>query len=985
MSSLVDELERYGATPEHLVDLSTPNPRALRFADLMQTTDREHAPVVVESNGHALVYVVDGRVELGQSELRQWVRRIAFRGDADWLGVLQPGRLDIYSAVLDGAREPRRVDDLPQAEFRLPALAHKLVVGDAPSVHARLRSLLFQSMKRAGEEFLLPPQDALSLVGRALFWRFLVDRGLLDRLEPDTLIGGPSSWAECFDRKHWALDTFAWLDSTFNGGFLEFETPAPQLPDQVFTSVAGGIAHKADASGQLSLPASWAEVDFAYVPVGLLSEVYEAYVHDANKKRATDKSLFYTPRHLAEYIVDEALDALEDVRRPRFLDPAAGAGVFLVVAFRALIAREWKRRGTRPSRKVIRRVLNEQIRGFDIDGNALRLAELALYLTAIELDPERRPQPLELLKFKGLRGTVLLEKPGGKMQGSLARVADEDKRQFHAVVGNPPWTALKLPKDARGKKVRDATRRAKEAWTEATRAIVTRRLGAERAKSFKFPDANPDLPFIYRAMEWTRPGGVIALITHARWLFAQSDPAEAARKDLLESVHFTGVLNGAALRQTKVWPNIDAPFCMVFATNEPPPEDAAFYFVSPELDTADLSQDRLRIDWRDAEVVEQRDVVAHPWLLKARFRGSSIDESVLRDASRRGVPLRDYLEGLGTKLCNGYQPGKTTETPRWMRELHDLLGHELTFFIDARELENFRHERVHRKRKLENFRAPLLVVHESMVVDDLRPRAGLARVDVAYDERFDGVSLNGVDEGLDVAKYLQIVLQSSLTTHLLLMLDGQFGVEREVVHLETYDRMPVVPWHELTRAERSAAAALSERLHASPLDHELRREIDAFVAGLHGLSEVQRDAVADTLATGLTSKQSRVRALSRTTAKERRRFIGVCAAGLDDVLSASELAAHVRLRDDLASPELPWRFIQVDQVPEGGAKPIAVTLSPEQFLRAADAGAASLVIMRVGASRDTSTVLIAMLDRYRYWTQTRARLLASLLLAEEYK
>jgi hypothetical protein len=978
VNDLADELGRYGATKEHLVDLAAPDPRGLRFVDLMQTFAKGRAPVVVESNGRALIYVIDGRHDLPAGTVHQWVRRIAFRGDADWVGVLRPGRLDVHPAVLDGGREPGLVGDLPASALRIPALAHKLGP-DGTSVRRRLKQLLFQSMKRARNEFDLSTQDALALVGRALFWRFLVDRGLLDRLEPSSIVVGPENWAACFDRKRWAITVFDWLEETFNGGLLELETRPEQWPVGAFTTIAAGIAQKTDASGQLSLPASWAEVDFAHVPVGLLSEVYEAFAHDVDKGQASAKSLFYTPRHLAELVVDEVLDALEDVKRPRILDPAAGAGVFLVAAFRALVSREWARSRKRPSRTIVRRILNQQLVGFDIDGNALRLAELALYLTAIELDPERNPRPLDLLRFEApLRGTVLIEKPGGKLLGSLAEVQDQDKHRFDAVIGNPPWTALKLPKDAEGKKDGRANRQAKKIWTAASRAIVTERLGDDRARAFELPDANPDLPFVYRAMEWARPNGVIGLITHARWLFGQSPVATRARNDLLESVHVTGVLNGSALRQTNVWPNVDSPWCILFARNERCPVPAAFQLVSPELDTVDDSQERLRIDWRDARVVDVEDAVTHPWTLKARFRGTAVDESVVRDVGQRGVPFEPYLwNSLRTKLYNGYKVnGDGMADAADMRGLPDLWGRPLELFIDAARLPKFARPELHRPRKREIYRAPLLIVHESKRVDG--PRSGLALRDVAYDERFDGIPFAAVHDGEAVAAYFQLVLESSLTTHLLLMLDGQFGVEREVVHKETLEGLPVVPWHALTASERKTAAALSLRLRRG-VDSELQADIDAFVSRLHGLSDVQRDAVSDTTSTGLTTRDAREQALRSTTSRDRAQFVELCQHGLRDVLSASGLTAWVRNRDDLWSPSVPWRFVQVDRVREGKGSRALARLQLVSFVEAADLGAASLIVLRTGKQ----TTLVGLLDRFGHWTRTRARLLAVALLAED--
>src|SRR5208337_1849683 len=100
-------------------------------------------------------------------------------------------------------------------------------------------------------------------------------------------------------------------------------------------------------------------------------------------------------------LVDDAFDGMRKAGKARVLDPACGAGVFLVLAFRRLYQERWKATGQRPPRPVIRKILNHQLRGFDINESALRLSALSLYLTAIELDP--KPTPPDALKFKNLR------------------------------------------------------------------------------------------------------------------------------------------------------------------------------------------------------------------------------------------------------------------------------------------------------------------------------------------------------------------------------------------------------------------------------------------------------------------------------------------------------------------------------------------------------------------------------------------------------
>ncbi len=959
---IIRDLESFGATRAQLVDLAEgPGPRTLPYLDLARASSDGRAPVVFEVNGQPCAYVFDGRER--DENITRWIRRIAFRGDADWIGVLRPGRLDVFRAAL-GVAKPKAVEGLAQGPFLFPSLVHARHGGDVPSVRAALLTLLRKSIANARASG-VGAKDALSLVGRALFWRFLVDRQLLEGIDPSDIAPRATTWESCLDTKPNALKTFEWLDETFNGGLLAFNTlaGASQIKASVYESVVGNIAHGATAEGQLALklPTEWREVNFSHVPVGLLSEVYEAFAHDAFGEEARRQSVFYTPRHIAEFVVREALAALDGVERPRVLDPSAGAGVFLVTAFRALVEREWKLSGTQPSRKVIRRILNQQLVGFDISDDALRLSELALYLTAIELDPEERPRPLKLLRFDALRDSSLFL-VDSRQQGSIGPVERRFRGKFDLVVGNPPWTATRTSEE-------------KRVWVQGSLDAVRQRLGDNRAATFDFPGTNPDLPFVYRAIEWLVPQGVIALVTHGRWLFAQSKQGIASRRDLLESVHVTGLLNGAALRDSNVWPNVRHPFCLMFAVNEQPPASASLQFVSPELErTPDREQHYVRIDWNDSREVAVRAIIDRPWTLKVLFRGSVFDEAIIDDLHRKGVALGDYLKELGTKLFNGYQVGsnpRTHQSTRHLRGLPDLMGTDPDFFIDTSVLPPFSIASAHRPRDRSIYKAPLLIVHESMRADRMAPRAMLAFVDLVFDERFSAASFAGVANGEDVASYLQLVVQSSVFVHAAFFLDEQYGVEREVIQKRTIANVPVIPWDKLSPSLRRRSSALSARLRTG-MTKKLLADIDTFVADTYELSDVHRVAVEETLATALPTATAKGTATRATREAERAEFAAVCEDELMELLGDA-----VQVRPSEIASGGPWRFVQVDR---GNRVAKSVPVDPHKFLEAADDASASLVTIEV----NRSTLLVGQLDQFRYWTRTRARLLATSLAAEKF-
>ena len=58
---------------------------------------------------------------------------------------------------------------------------------------------------------------------------------------------------------------------------------------------------------------------------------------------------------------------------PDILDPSCGAGIFLVLAFRKLVAARWEHEGRRPDTKTIQSILYSQLCGFDVSESALRL------------------------------------------------------------------------------------------------------------------------------------------------------------------------------------------------------------------------------------------------------------------------------------------------------------------------------------------------------------------------------------------------------------------------------------------------------------------------------------------------------------------------------------------------------------------------------------------------------------------------------------
>jgi type I restriction-modification system DNA methylase subunit len=251
----------------------------------------------------------------------------------------------------------------------------------------------------------------------------------------------------------------------------------------------------------------WDYLDFAHIPVGVLSEAYEHYMREHKPDQQRKESSYYTPRAIADLMVRGAFLALRRdgaAHQAKVLDPAAGAGVFLVSVFRQLVVERWLHDAKRPDTHTLRDILYGQIVGFDINEAALRFAALGLYLMSIELDPE--PEPIEKLRFeRNLRDIVLHALSNGAPQeiGSLGKkVSIEHVGHYDLVIGNPPWaSATQLPD-----------------WSEVIDIVA--HIAKERLPQDTTPPPLPneglDLPFVWRAMQWGKTAGQMAFALHGR-------------------------------------------------------------------------------------------------------------------------------------------------------------------------------------------------------------------------------------------------------------------------------------------------------------------------------------------------------------------------------------------------------------------------------------------------------------------------------------
>ncbi len=1035
--ALAQRLAAYGCTSVIRLDEKLYSPGQLNYLDLLPKVSNQNAilTAVAEHQGTALLYLVDAssNVKSDADSLAAVSRQLANRSDPAWLGVMRPGSLEIFPIGFHETADVRPVRTIEARSATAPMFFQSLVHGTFEE-NDQLRSTdyvfhkIFDLLTRTTNEFVpqegtgqLDALEVLSMAGRALFFRFLIDRRIVLENERDEICPAASELKDAFSTAEKAAQTSAWLDATFNGDFLPlidetipannreareaeylrfFKRTERLVGKGIFTHLHA-ILHGWRAVGNaIQMELDWGDLDFAHIPVGVLSQVYESFSHRADPLTARDTSVHYTPRTIAGLMVDEAFAATKDKAGARVLDSSCGAGIFLVLAFRRLVREHWNG-GERPKTSVIQDILYKQVRGFDISESALRLAALALYITAIELNAS--PRPPQALKFpRNLRGEVLYRLGGEELQGEQAfplgslgpEVSAEFDKTFDIVIGNPPWTRLRDDKDenddADKKATESATDEMNKEFTAIGRRVLATRGLDDLARRYQNPDKNPDLPFLWRAMEWAKDGGVIALALPARLFGRTSGKGFEAWRALLNSVQVTGLINAADLRwSSAVW-KVKVPFCLFFARNAKPEPEHRFHYAAPVNEPELNGRGRFRIDYESAQPISAALVEKQPWLLKTLSLGTWLDVEIMNGLMNpHPKSLIDrWLEWdeTGTQTGEGYNraPGSPQKRVKFLAELPVFKAPDEGYQIDYASLRtygeiygtNARGEAsANKPRRHELFRPPLVIVPKAPGDDQFGVQAYLVDRPLAFSKAYYGYSCHGVEEDTLLASLIFLVMHSTAFRYFSLMRSSSLGVDRMILTKGDIDHFPFPDHRTLPARTKGVIHSLAQRLQYDA--SKPWREINEFIFRLYGLDADAVQIAEDTLFSAASFRKAGKAALDRTTRDTRVDFVQTLRGELEPYFDVC--GEHASVREAEFQPDTwrqPWFFLAISR--EADSVPINATLMRKAMKVANEQGCSRIIVH----APNKQGLLIGLLNQRRWWTVTRARLCAQHIIRE---
>nr|WP_319397112.1 N-6 DNA methylase [uncultured Desulfobacter sp.] len=968
----------------------SPDPRHIDYLDLLKQPGQKHPKIdaVAEFQSSPLLYIISGERmhHIDDDKLLDLQCLLANRGERAFLGIISPGELVVHPINLDrSALIDKKSISIKKDSANAPLFFQSIVNGvftlegqpEAPDfVFKAILDLITNSSRELIEHYDINPLDVLSFLGRALFFRFLWDRKIILPNELDSICPGTDSHAGCFKNVVNSVATCQWLDQTFNGDLLPFsedyisvfEKAERQTNGKLFLHLKA-ILKSWEYAGISAFQTviDWGDLDFAHIPIGVLSQVYENFSKIWDSQQREQTSAYYTPKNIARYLVDDAFEGLLNKKEARILDPSCGAGIFLVLSFRKLVAAQWEHDGKRPNTKTIQAILYQQVCGFDVSESALRLSALSLYITAIELNGT--PRPPKSLKFpKPLQGIVLHNhrRPEERdtkefVLGSLrSDIPKEFDGCFDIVIGNPPWSRLKGDKSA---------------FTKLTRKILIERRLTDISETYNNPDNNPDLPFLWKSAQWAKPNGIIAMALPGRIFLKQTKPGIKAFNAILKGIEITGILNGSNLSDSPVWPGMNQPFMLLFARNQIPPADHSFYFVTPHFERYLNDKGRLRIDYQSAHPVSITQLIERPRLLKTLAIGTILDQGLIEKINCLDWPtVKSYWEShnLYTGLGFNLSPKRKQYDASPMRGLPVFSRPgDNSFLVDLSFAEKFTKPTVHRTRQIELYTPPLLIIPESPGKSLFTPKSWIVKTPVAFSKSYYGFSAFGSEQSdLEIA-ILHLITHSELFRYYVLMTSSRVAAERRTFLKESIDNFPYPEIKNLAKSIKTNILKLSHNLETS--QQKPWGEINNLIFDLYGLDKNDQQVIKDTLEVGEPFKKSRDRANAVPTKSERQsfylrlqKFLSPSFSITNEQVSINEV--EFKNQDIISS----WHFFFVSSS--------TIVTNPAEKMHESLLHKISEEANKTGCSRvivhGDGYLIIGIIRQYRYWTLSRAQLCA---------
>jgi type I restriction-modification system DNA methylase subunit len=584
--------------------------------------------------------------------------------------------------------------------------------------------------------------------------------------------------------KQYLYDLFQKLGDDFNGDLFsdDLDVEAQLVSPAVLDTLDRFFQATNVVTGQ---GAFW-PYNFAVVPVEVISAIYERFLKGAEKQQGA----FYTPRFLAELVLDVALAESPSLLGRHYFDPACGSGIFLVGLFNRM-AEEWKRAnptaGNDRRARELREVLCGGLYGVDINPTACRITAFSLYLAYLA---QLTPRDIQELQRNGHKLPRLVHYSGNtadsEIEGNIRCgdfFADDAGYPMDAdlVIGNPPWGSTA------------ATGTPAALWC------------AQPAHPYPIPDKQIAASFVWKAAHHVADSGRICLILPHGTLFNHSTTALDFQRNLFRRHAVDHVLNLADY-QNFLFEEARHPAIVLTYRNNPPNDlRHALEYWAPKVDWMATRADVVavmpddRCTFSVSTVLDDLQGPDAPQIWKQRYWATARDRRLIDRLvlySRLRDHIRQTTETAPEKswlIAEGFQPVGPNDDPAMARTIQlpshhfiEAKSSAIKLFLLPNDCNRLPTQEVlvrsRSNKGTDIFRFPHVIVSTGF------NSVAFADFDVSFRHALRGISAPIEDRSLLI--FLAAYLRSPLARYFLFHTSSNWGISRQKVHVEELLRLP---------------------------------------------------------------------------------------------------------------------------------------------------------------------------------------------------
>lgn len=621
---------------------------------------------------------------------------------------------------------------------------------------------------------------ANSLIGRVIFIRYLIDRKV--ELKKYKILQKEDFYNLLLQKEN-AYTFFKQVRNDFNGNLfpLEYEIDNTLIQEDDFVNdnhlelIISLL--KGDKLNNGTTQVSLFEIyDFSIIPIEFISNVYEKFIGEENQAK---QGAYYTPLFLVDYIQQQTVTKYFQDNPTEYnckvLDPACGSGIFLVETLRQIITQYQKLNpdfdtdeSYEKYKNTLKTLLQDNIFGVDKDENAISVAIFSLYITLLDY---LTTKSIVGFKFPVLISSNFFADDFFNKNGAYNNTLKG--KQFQFILGNPPW----------------ATKHDKEKQL-FEKYIENRKI--EEQSNLEVENREIAEAFLVRVSDFNFEQ--CAFIVTSKILYKISRKKEKKgvfRKYFLSKFKISQVFELSSVRHQVFDKSNDiavAPATILFYSKSDNIEENRKNIITHISLKPNLFFETFKlmvIEKYDYKELLQSYFIDEDWIWKTFVYGNILDYYFIKRL-KTNKSIYDYISDPSRFIFGkGISVGGGDENP--------IVEHKkIKYSIDSKNKglkpfgisysNNFLSdcEFVHRQRKLELFKSPILLVGKG-ISNSFMAKSAISYDDVIYTDAITGIK--PLDEkGFSIINILLALFNSEFFSYFLVLTNSSIGIEREQSH-----------------------------------------------------------------------------------------------------------------------------------------------------------------------------------------------------------